>query len=429
MKETMIQIITDIEPYLYFVHEINRDPDFSEPMLATEEEYEANLLRAPSKPNNQVLGVFEDGAIIGLFVFLIINDEKYIEMIVGLSREKKAYQEMAEYLESYYPSYKADFVFNPDNHLLTELLQQKEAVFEIPQQKMVLKSIPEVIDTDGIEPLSEKYLSQYIALHDNEYYWTGEKVAAAKDKFRVLLAVENETVVGYIDVTHCYEENEPYDIMVKEDHRRRGWGRKLLAEAIEMNKPRGMMLLVAEDNTPAIRLYESMGFDIAVGQSSITATWKIGVYLVPMTPKMYHSFFMEYENDPDLEPDGTKHIPYVYSKEKVEDYIQRQSDLRRKTFAIMYGEEIAGEIIIKDIRDKESAALGITMKNHNYKDCGLGTQVEKLAIQYVFHTLDIPVLFADSLRTNTRSQHVLEKVGYEMIGEDDDFKYYRIERG
>ena len=71
-------------------------------------EYEANLLRAPSKPNNQVLGVFEDGAIIGLFVFLIIDDEKYIEMIVGLSYEKKAYQEMAEYLESHYPSYQAD---------------------------------------------------------------------------------------------------------------------------------------------------------------------------------------------------------------------------------------------------------------------------------------------------------------------------------
>ena len=35
---------------------------------------------------------------------------------------------------------------------------------------------------------------------------------------------------------------------------------------------------------------------------------------------------------------------------------------------------------------------------------------------------------ADAVRKNTRSQHVLEKVGFRLIAEDDLFKYYRMER-
>ena len=35
---------------------------------------------------------------------------------------------------------------------------------------------------------------------------------------------------------------------------------------------------------------------------------------------------------------------------------------------------------------------------------------------------------ADTIRKNTRSQHVLEKVGFRFVGEDETFKYYRIEQ-
>lgn len=34
----------------------------------------------------------------------------------------------------------------------------------------------------------------------------------------------------------------------------------------------------------------------------------------------------------------------------------------------------------------------------------------------------------DTIRKNTRSQHVLEKVGFHFVGEDETFKYYRIEQ-
>ncbi len=153
------------------------------------------------------------------------------------------------------------------------------------------------------------------------------------------------------------------------------------------------------------------------------------VKLTPMTDEMYHSYFREYENDPDLYLPGQEYVHYVYSEEKAERYIQRQRDLGRVTLAILYGDEIAGEIIIRNIEEHRCATMGSTLKNAAYKDQGIGTAAERLAIRYVFCELDIPVLFADTVKTNTRSRHVLEKVGFAFLREDEDFIYYRIDRG
>ena len=116
-----------------------------------------------------------------------------------------------------------------------------------------------------------------------------------------------------------------------------------------------------------------------------------------MTPEMYHQYFREYENDPDLCPDRAKYVHYVYSGERADRYIRRQAGLKRIPLAIMLGDEIVGEILLKNIEERRSATL-------------------------------IPVLYADALRTNTRSQYVLEKAGFTLTGEDEDFKYYRIDR-
>lgn len=45
-----------------------------------------------------------------------------------------------------------------------------------------------------------------------------------------------------------------------------------------------------------------------------------------------------------------------------------------------------------------------------------------------FDELGMAAVNADTIRKNTRSQHVLEKVGFRFVGEDETFKYYRIER-
>ena len=68
------------------------------------------------------------------------------------------------------------------------------------------------------------------------------------------------------------------------------------------------------------------------------------------------------------------------------------------------------------------------MKNDSFKGRGFGTQAERLAVDYIFSELDIPTVLADAIRTNLRSQYVLEKVGFKFTGEDESFRYYCMDR-
>ena len=69
------------------------------------------------------------------------------------------------------------------------------------------------------------------------------------------------------------------------------------------------------------------------------------VRLTAMTPEMYHRYFREYENDSDLYLDKDKYTAYTYSKEKVDQYIQRQVDLKRPGYeaGLQYIDEQNGD--------------------------------------------------------------------------------------
>ncbi len=259
-----------------FVNGFCADNIFSAPMLSNAEEIKRNLINAIEKKDDHVvISMCMDRQMIGLFSFLVLREERYLEMLVGLSRDAEAYSAMLAYLKEHFIGYNADFVFNPNNYLLKNTLKQNGAAFEEEVQRMVYNKSPFNIDTTGVELLTEPYISSYIEMHSTDMYWTGDKVLAAKDRFRTFIAIENGAVVGYLDVTYCYEENEPYELLVKEEYRRKGYGRKLLAKALEMNQPKGMMLLVELHNEAAIHLYESMGFEKVDNQNSLTAYLQI----------------------------------------------------------------------------------------------------------------------------------------------------------
>ena len=74
-----------------------------------------------------------------------------------------------------------------------------------------------------------------------------------------------------MDVTYTHDENEPYDLFVKEEYRRKGYGKALLAQAIAHNKPKGMMVLLDAGDRAAIGLYEALGFVRSEGENSVTA--------------------------------------------------------------------------------------------------------------------------------------------------------------
>ena len=88
----------------------------------------------------------------------------------------------------------------------------------------------------------------------------------------MLIGVENGSVAGYLDVTCKMGENEVYNLQVKDPARETEWSRKLLAKALEMNRPNGMIVLANED-TAEVNLFESVGFEKVPEQRYATVTW------------------------------------------------------------------------------------------------------------------------------------------------------------
>ena len=256
----MIKIIHNLDRYYSFIDGFYEDVSFSDPHLNEMKEKNEDISKWIIKPDHYCFVVESNGNTVGLFVFIIYESEKYLEMLAGLSKDEGAVEEMLTYLDENYKGYHADFVFNPEWLILKQGLEKRKAHFDTVQQRMVYTHKKSNIDTNGIVPYSEEYRKQYIEIHEKDMYWVAEKTIEAKHRFNIFLAVENDNVIGYIDVTNCFRENEPYSLYVKPEYRRKGTGTKLLYKALETNEPKEMMLFVDIDNIPAIKLYESLGF-------------------------------------------------------------------------------------------------------------------------------------------------------------------------
>lgn len=149
------------------------------------------------------------------------------------------------------------------------------------------------------------------------------------------------------------------------------------------------------------------------------------IFLVPMTREMCHEFYRGFQNDPAI----GHYYEYVYSEEIADHYFNKNAVPDRKLFAILLDREIIGECKFKNIDlEKRECGIGIHLRNDSVKGKGYGTQAERLILQYAFEEMGMIAVNADVAIKNTRSQRVLEKVGFRFVYEDETFKYYRCEK-
>lgn len=153
------------------------------------------------------------------------------------------------------------------------------------------------------------------------------------------------------------------------------------------------------------------------------------IYLCTMTRELCHEFFKGFENDHDIFTDMNIFSEYKYDKEAVDRYFDSKQATNRVLLAIMRDDIIIGEIQLKNIdHSKKECTMSIHMQNDAVKGHGYGTYAERLALRYAFEDLGMAAVNADVITKNTRSSHVLEKIGFEYIKEENGFKYYRYER-
>jgi len=148
------------------------------------------------------------------------------------------------------------------------------------------------------------------------------------------------------------------------------------------------------------------------------------IQLKAMTRELCHELYKHWTNDASIYMDMHLFQPYVYDEAAVNRYFDMKGqDASRRLFAIMLGDKVIGELQLKQIdHDKKECSLSIHMQNDAVKGRGYGTQAERLAVKTAFDELGMAAVNADTIRKNTRSQHVLEKVGFRFAGEDETFR-------
>ena len=183
------------------------------------------------------------------------------ELAGRLQAQKNSYSLSRIYLHDSYPGYHLDAVVTKSNQEMFEAYRKNGLVYQEEQILMDLKEYtPKSVKADIVRYSPEDEAS-YRAIHDDEgLYWTAARMLKALDDHDVFIAVENGEAVGYIEMTTLDDENEPIQLFVKAECRGKGYGRALLQTAIEHNFPRKMVLEVDADNTPALNLYISLGF-------------------------------------------------------------------------------------------------------------------------------------------------------------------------
>ena len=148
-----------------------------------------------------------------------------------------------------------------------------------------------------------------------------------------------------------------------------------------------------------------------------------------MNQELARRYFRKFVVDPALFLDSQPYQPYQYTEEKADAVVERYRQMGRVYLAVMLGDEPIGEVILKNINwEQKYCTMGISLRSDKFKNQGYGTAAEILALLNAFNQMDMETVFADSILKNTRSRHVLEKVGFSETHQDASFAYYRCDR-
>jgi RimJ/RimL family protein N-acetyltransferase len=150
------------------------------------------------------------------------------------------------------------------------------------------------------------------------------------------------------------------------------------------------------------------------------------ISLVSYTRERCHALFRAYEADPMM-----TETPFLYDEQKINAYFAAKTgDPARRIFAIEHQGAVIGELQLKRIEaENKTCTMSIVLANDAVKNKGFGTEAEKLAIRYAFGELRMNAVYADTTARNTRSKHVLEKLGFHHTHDENGMCFFVLHKG
>lgn len=250
----MIKIINSINEYYDFIKNIDKEENFCNPFS-----YDFNKYEQIANKNYTFI-TLKNGDLTGVYAFLIIEEEKYIELLFSSSKDKDSYQEMLDNLLNKFEGYSFYFAYNPNNYLMNDLLKKYNAKFDKIQKQMIYKGKYDFIVSQNIFLLTNETFDDYKKIHRDEGYWDSDKIINSQNHCAFILKYK-ECVIGHIDLYISEKLNMITDIYVQPNYRNKGYGKELLIQGILISKNKEFVLQVDIDNEIAIHLYKKIGFE------------------------------------------------------------------------------------------------------------------------------------------------------------------------
>ena len=91
--------VTDALEYQDFINSFIEDKNYSDPHLTARIEAGESLDDMIAKKDHHCFVTDDRGEITGLYILLIIAEEKYLEMLIGITRKGSSVEELLSFLE------------------------------------------------------------------------------------------------------------------------------------------------------------------------------------------------------------------------------------------------------------------------------------------------------------------------------------------
>jgi len=103
------------------------------------------------------------------------------------------------------------------------------------------------------------------------------------------------------------------------------------------------------------------------------------------------------------------------SVETVRNQIINQDQTKHTRMMIVYQDRAIGEMSYRLLENK-TAEIGIKICQADLRERGLGSQLLTMLLDYLFCQLGMDRVILDTDESNTRAQHVYEKLGFIQVG-------------